>query len=264
MGGGWASWGGLFLLFFVCGLLNAQNLPTPSGYVNDLAGVIDSPSRQRIDAVCQELQEKTGAQLAIVTVPSMEGEPIEDYAVKLFGRWGIGDKEKSKGVLLLLALEERRSRIEVGYGLEAVITDGTAGDLLRQLRPYFRSNQYGAGLYAGASELANLIARNAGVTLSYQPVDRIRNRRETSSGGMQLVSILLVLLALFVVPFFIGGGGSGGFTSSGRRPYRRGGYSGGWGGFGGFGGSGGGGGGFGGFGGFGGGMSGGGGSSSDW
>ena len=239
-------------------------MPSPTGHVNDFAGVLDDSSRQRIEAVCRELESKTGAQLAVVTVKSLDGEPIEDYAVKLFEKWGIGAKEKSDGVLLLLALQERRSRIEVGYGLEAVITDGTAGELLRDLRPYFRSNQYGDGLYAGTIDLADRIARSAGVTLSHDPAKPLRSRRGTSAGGRQMVPILLVLLALFVVPIFFGGGGGGGFTSSGRRLYRRGGYYGGWGGFGGFGGSGGGGSGFGGFGGFGGGMSGGGGSSSNW
>jgi uncharacterized protein len=219
-----------------------------------------------MELLCQELESKTGSQLAVVTVNSLEGDPIEDYAVKLFQKWGIGKKEKSNGLLVLIAIQDRRSRIEVGYGLEGVITDGYAGELLRDLQPYFRSSQYGAGLISVVSELAGRIARDAGVELTHQLTPHsIRHSKREASRGISWLQVLLVVLGLVVLPFFLGGGGGGGFYSSGgRRYYRRGLYLGGFGGFGGFGGSGGGSGGFGGFGGFGGGMSGGGGASSGW
>jgi uncharacterized protein len=255
---------------FCCGLASAQTFPKPSGYVNDFAGALDQPSKQRIEELCRELETKTGAQFAVVTIKSLNGEPIEDYVVKLFQQWGIGKKDQSNGLLLLVAIEDRRTRIEVGYGLEPVITDGYSGEVLRSLRPYFRANQYGPGLYAAVNQLARRVAQNAGVTLSTsaeapEPGD---HRRAPASSPFQLIIVGgLILLALFVLPYLLGGGG-GGFMGPpptiGR--YRRGAY---YGGFGGFGGLGGGPGGFGtggsgGFGGFGGGSSGGGGSSSDW
>ena len=254
------------IIVFLCwsGSIIAEAIPKPTGYVNDYAQVIDQGSRQSIEQLCQELESKTGAQLAIVTLSSLQGEPVEDYAVKLFQQWGIGKKEKSNGLLLLIAIQERRSRIEVGYGLEPVITDGYAGEVLRTLRPYFRANQYGPGLYAAANQLALRLAESAGVTLSVKPVLRRGGRVSSSPSAFhQLISGALILLALFLAPYFSGGLG-GTFTGPpmGRR-YRRGGsYFGGFGGGGGFGGFGGGG--SGGFGGFGGGSSGGGGSSSDW
>ncbi len=243
--------------------LSAQSMPQPTGYVNDFGQVIDTASRERIEQLCRELESKTGAQIAVVTILSLGGQPIEDYAVKLYEKWGIGKKEKSNGVLLLVALQDRRSRIEVGYGLEGVITDGAAGDILRETRQYFRSNQYGAGLFSAVSEVAARIAREAGVQLSGELMSH-RNRpdRNPMARAGNWLYIMLIVLGLLVLPFFLGGGG-GGFPLSGRRRYyRRGGYPGGFGGFGGFGGGSSGG--FGGFGGFGGGMSGGGGASGDW
>jgi uncharacterized protein len=265
-----AFWLSVLFWFFTAHLLLAQLIPQPTGYINDLAQVIDAGSRQRMEALCKELEAKTGTQIAVVTIRSLGGEPIEDFAVKLFEKWGVGEKEKSNGVLLLVAIEDHRSRIEVGYGLEEVITDGYSGELLRDLRPYFRSNQYGTGLSLAVTELASRIARNTNVQLSYQPVPQgVRTGRHDVSGSGSWLYPLLLVVGLLVLPFFLGGGGGGGgFNSPGRRrPYRGGGYYGGLGGFGGFGGLGGSGGssgGFGGFGGFGGGMSGGGGASGDW
>jgi uncharacterized protein len=253
---------------YCCGLALAQALPKPSGYVNDFAHVLDQESSVRIEQLCQELQAKTGAELTVVTVKSLDGEPIEDYAVKLFQQWGIGKKDQSNGLLVLVAIQERRTRMEVGYGLEPVIPDGYSGEVLRSLQPYFRANQYGVGLYAAASQLASRIAQSAGVTLSTSRDTPEPGNRERPRGSSPFQLILvggLILLALFLLPYLLGGGGGGlmGPPMGGGR-YRRGGYYGG--GFGGFGGGSGGfgGGGSGGFGGFGGGSSGGGGSSSGW
>jgi uncharacterized protein len=262
-----AFWLLVLFWFSIARLLLAQLIPQPTGYINDFAQVIDADSRQRMEALCKELEAKTGAQIAVVTIRSLSGEPIEDSAVKLFEKWGIGKKEKSNGILLLVTIEDRRCRIEVGYGLEEVITDGYSGELLRDLRPYFRSNQYGTGLSLAVTELADHIAKSANVQLSYQPVpERVRSDQHHVSGPGNWLYPLLLVVGLFVLPFFLGGGGGGGgFNSPGRRrTYRGGGYYGGFGGFGGLGGSGGSSGGFGGFGGFGGGMSGGGGASGDW
>jgi len=240
---------------WVGGEAPAQTPPKPSGYLNDFARIVDEASSQRIEQLCRELESKTGAQLAIATVSSLNGEPIEDYTVKLFKAWGIGKKDQANGLLVLVAVQEKRTRIEVGYGLEPVITDGYSGEVLRNLRPYFRANQYGLGLYTAASQLAAKIAQNAGVTLSTEPPARSRDPGASSSPFQQLIVAGLILLAIFLLPYLLGGGG--GFMGppmSGR--YRGGGFGGFGGGSGGFGGGG--------FGGFGGGSSGGGGSSSDW
>jgi uncharacterized protein len=247
----------------------------PTGYVSDLAGVISPDAKTRLEGLCAEVEQKTGAQMAIVTVQSLEGESVENYAVDLFKQLGVGSKKDNRGVLLLIAPNERKYRIEVGYGLEPVINDARAGDAGRAMVTYLRHGDYGRAAEVGAWQLAKYIADDAGVTLSGQPpVVRTRNRGDNRANLG--IFFLLGLIVFFVL---IGGlsshggggrrgGGSGGSglmwfllgmlaDSAGRRS------GGGWGG-GGFGGSGGGDSGDSGFGGFGGGSSGGGGASGDW
>ena len=243
--------------------VHAQALPKPSQYVSDFARVIDPSSLQRIEQLCQELEDKTGAQLTVVTIESLKGEPIEDFAVKLFEQWGIGKKDKSNGLLLLIAVQDRKSKIEVGYGFEPVITDGISGEILRSLRPYFRANQYGEGLYQGAFALASRVAESSGVQLSPNPGAnplRIQNKREPHP-AIGSLGTLIFLGIFFLLPLLLSARKKQIYRTPPGRFYRGGGFPGGMGGFGGMGGGGSD---SGGFGGFGGGQSGGGGGSSDW
>jgi uncharacterized protein len=267
------------LLLFSASFCAAQDIKQihPTGYVSDLAGVIGPEAKTRLEALCAEVERKTGAQMAIVTVQSLEGESVENYAVNLFKELGVGSKKDNRGMLLLVAPKERKYRIEVGYGLEPVINDARAGDAGRAMVPYLRQSDYGKAAEAGAWQLAKYIADDSGVTLSGQPpVGRIQH--DDGGGGNPLLWIYVGLIVLVLILRGLGsrddgrrGGGSGGsgllwfllgmLSSSSRG--RSGGSS--WGG-GGFGGGGGGwsGGGGGGFGGFGGGSSGGGGASGSW
>src|SRR5580700_593978 len=93
----------------------------PQGYVSDFAGVIDAASRQQLENYCGVVERSTGAQIALVTLPSLQGEPIEDVANTIFRAWGVGQKGKNEGILLLLAIQDRRNRLEVGYGLEPIL-----------------------------------------------------------------------------------------------------------------------------------------------
>lgn len=247
----------------------------PTGYVTDLAGVIGAQKKASLEALCTELEQKTGAQMAIVTVRSLEGESVEYYAVDLFKQLGIGSKKDNRGVLLLLAPNDRKYRIEVGYGLEPVINDARAGDAGRAMVPFLRQGDYGGAIETGAWQLARYVADDAHVTLSGQP-PVVRIRHTGNGGGNWIFWIFVGLIILFS---FIGrssagrgGGASGGsgllwfllgMAAGSSRGGSRGGWGGGWSG-GGFGGGGGGWGGGGGFGGFGGGSSGGGGASGGW
>src|SRR4029077_1105967 len=149
----------------------------PIGYVTDLAGAIQPDTKARLEALCAELEQKTGAQMAIVTVHSLEGQSIENYAVDLYKQLGVGSKKENRGVLLLVAPNERKYRIEVGYGVEPVINDARAGDAGRAMVPYLRQRDYSKAAEIAAWQLAKYIADDAGVTLSGQPpAIRIRNR----------------------------------------------------------------------------------------
>src|SRR5437879_9781851 len=133
------------LLLFSASLCAAEDIKKihPAGYVSDLAGAIAPEARTRLEALCSELEQKTGAQLAIVTVQSLEGESVENYAVDLFKQLGVGGKKDNRGVLLLVAPNERKYGVEVGYGLEPVINDARAGDAGRSMVPYLRQGDYG-------------------------------------------------------------------------------------------------------------------------
>src|SRR5262245_52183519 len=148
----------------------------PKGYVTDLAGVIPDVTRQRLEALCAELEQKTGAQLAIVTVRSLDDRPVEDYAVDLFKHLGVGAKKQDSGVLLLVAPNDRKYRIEVGYGLEPVITDARGGDAGRAMVPLLRQNDFGSAIEVAAWQLAKYIADEKGATLSGTPPARSVSR----------------------------------------------------------------------------------------
>ncbi len=261
------------LLLFSASFCAAEDLKKihPSGYVSDLAGVISPEARTRLDALCAEVEQKTGAQMAIVTVQSLEGDGVENYAVDLFKQLGVGSKKDNRGVLLLVAPNERRYRIEVGYGLEPVINDARVGDAGRAMVPFLRRSDFGKAAEVAAWQLAKYIADDAGVTLSGQPL-AVRNQNGRGNIGFPVFWVILGLIIFFRAIGSLsgrGGGGSGGggllWFLLGMLASNRGRRSGGdWGGggwsAGGFGGGGGGGG----FGGFGGGSSGGGGASGSW
>jgi uncharacterized protein len=236
----------------------------PTGYVNDFAHVIDAASAQNLATYCGIVERATGAQMAVVTIDSLDGEDVADIANKLYHQWGIGKKPADEGVLILFSIKDKKDRAEIGYGLEPVITDADAGSIMRGLRPILRQGSYGPAALAAAQQFGGMIAQAKGVTL---PVDaRVRTRTAVSGGhSLPWPLIIIGIFLLLSVLGRLGGGGGGGFTGFltgmflGNMMGRGGGGS--WGG-GGFGGGGDGGGG--GFGGFGGGDSGGGGASSDW
>src|SRR4030042_4878714 len=118
----------------------------PQGWVSDFAGIMSDMTKSQVDALSAEVKKSTGAEIAVVTVPSLDGMSVEEYAVKLFKQWGIGQKGKDNGVLFLIAPNERKTRIEVGYGLEPVITDGRAGGIIREtVLPFFKAGDYDQG-----------------------------------------------------------------------------------------------------------------------
>lgn len=242
----------------------------PQGYVTDLAGVIDANTRARLEALCTEVEQKTGAQVAVVTVKSLNGETKEDYAADLYKSLGVGSKKGNRGVLLLLAPSERQYRIEVGYGLEPVINDARAGDIGREMVPYLKSNDFSAAVLLGTTRIAQLIAADSGVQLTGIPNRQARRpTSETPWWLPVLVPVGIFLVLRWLLRAARGGGPRRGPPSGAGSPLPwilmgsglgRGGGS--WGG--GFGGSSGGFGGGGGFGGFGGGVSGGGGAGGSW
>ena len=257
----WVRVGALAGLFAVTAAAVDWQALKPQGYVSDFAQVIDAGSRARLDAYCAAVERATGAQIALVTLPSLAGEPVEDVANTLYRAWGVGRKGSNEGVMLLLSISDRHSRLEVGYGLEPVLPDGFAGRVLREMRPALRQEQYGEAMMAAAETIGNIVARAKNTRIEVQLPRRMR-----PAVGGDIPWGMLIAGAVLLLLFFRGrsprgyGGGGGGFLAGmilGNLLSRGSWGSRGSGGFGGFdsGDS---------FGGFGGGDSGGGGASSDW
>ena len=219
-------------------------LPTLTAPVNDFAHVIDAASAAELDRIIRVLQTATGDVVVVTTIETFAPyATIEDYALKLFERAGIGARKTDSGALVLLAVKDRRVRIEVGYGLEEFITDGFAGETIRtEMLPAFREGAYGRGLVAGTTRVIQRIARGRGVTLeNVAPPAPARQQRERD-GGIPIGAIVMALVIFALLSRY--GGMGGGITPYGRRGGRStwSGWHGGLGGFGGgFGGGGGGG-----------------------
>ncbi len=265
----WIVSAAIVLLLPAGGWAGAQDaLPELTRPVNDFARVVDPASAEAMDRVIRALQAASGDVVAVATVPTFApyGD-IQEYAVRLFenrGR-GIGSKGQDNGLLILLAVEDRRVWVEVGYGLEPIVTDGFAGETSRQfMLPAFRRGEYGAGLLAGVERVAGRIADARGVSVEGVEPVRPEPRARVGIGPGVIIGLVVLLLILGMIsgggrggrrgrfrrgPFIWGGPGWSGWNS-GVGPFGRGGFGGG-----GFGG---------GFGGFGGGRSGGGGGGAGW
>lgn len=125
----------------------AANIPAPTGHVNDFAGVLNSSEKQSLEETLVAYKESSKNEIAVVLIRSLDGDTVEDVAVRTFKEWKIGDKEKDNGVLFLAAIADRKMRIEVGYGAEPFLTDGEAGQILRDdVTPSFREGKYGEGV----------------------------------------------------------------------------------------------------------------------
>ncbi len=212
----------------------------PTDYVNDFAHVLDADTIAQLDNICQQIEQKAHAQIAVVTVNSLDGSDIESYAVDLYKKWGIGSKATDHGVLILLSVQDRRARIEVGYGLEPILPDGKTGSFGREAVPLLKQNDYNGAILLMTSRVAGVIAQDAGIELtSVQFSAPPRDRPNASLSGKQLLILGIILLIVLLTPlrkvlfwmllFGGGGGGGGGYNSGG-------GFGGGGGGFGGFGG----------------------------
>jgi uncharacterized protein len=223
-----------------------KDLPQPTDYVSDYAHVLSADTVARLDRLCAQLDHsQANAQLAIVTVQTMDGDDAADYANQLESKWKIGKKGSDKGVLFLLAVNDHKYRIDVGYGLEGILPDGKVGDIGRDMVPALRASDYDGAVWLAVGELAQVIAADANVTLeNEEPPPAIRQPVRHSAGVAKLIFILILLIFfggfnllrfLFGFGLFGGGWGRGPFIGGGGFG---GGGGGGGGGFGGFGGGG--------------------------
>ncbi len=208
----------------------------PQGHVNDFAGVLSAADRSKLEALCSQLDKQTGAQIAVVTLPSVKPDTVEQYAVKLFQQWGIGQKGKDNGVLFLTAVKDREVRIEVGYGLEGALTDAVTKSVLeRYVIPAFQQGDFSKGVGIGTAAIVSLVAKeyDVAVTGSEQQVYQTVHRQQSPASRVFMIIISVMLVILFIknpqlflywMMMSMMSGGRGGYGGS---------YGGGFGGFGG-------------------------------
>ena len=244
-----------------------DSLPKPTDYVSDLAHVLSPDTIARVDHIAGELDHsQANAQIAVVTVQTLDGEDTAQYCDELETKWKMGRKGSDRGVLILLAVGDHKRRIEVGYGLEGILPDGKLGDIGRAMVPDLRANDFDGAITLAVDDIAQTIAADAKVSLDEAPSMATRPVRRQSQPSAAKVILILLILLFFGGSFIVRLLASFGlfFGGWGRGPWIGGGMGGGGFGGGGFGGGGGGGGGGSGFGGFGGGSFGGGGAGGSW
>ena len=195
-----------FLIAALClagASLMADDLPRPSGKVNDFAKLLKPSQREALEASLRDLERDTSAELAVVTLRDLGGRSVEDYANALFNDWGIGKQGRDNGVLILVAIGERTMRIEVGYGLEGVLPDGLAGAVIREtFAPPFSDGRYADGIAAGTARVVDIIRRNE--TLTTEQRDAL-DLAQAEAGKSWAVVVALGLFVAFTA-FHMGTG----------------------------------------------------------
>ncbi len=224
----------IVFLGFCYSKINEIKFPSSVGFVSDFANVLFEDNKLILEKIILEVEQKTSAEIVVVTVKDLSGTTIEDYAVKLFENWRIGKKNKNNGILFITSINEKKVRIEVGYGLEGIINDGLVGEILdKYVLPNYKKGDYNAGILLGTVVIANLVAKEYNVSLTSldsakEQVLRFQENEKLSLGQIIMGTIIVVFLLyifitnpiLFLLFLNIGGRGGGfgrgGFGGGGR------------------------------------------------
>jgi uncharacterized protein len=209
-----------------------KSLPKPTDYVSDFAHVMSPPVIQQLDRVCGQVDHEANAQIAVVTVQTTADEPVEQYAVDLYQAWGLGKKgikeSSDRGVLILVAVKDRKRFISTGYGLESILPDATVSVIGRQMVPMLRNNDFDGAMTLAVGQISQIIAKDAGVTLTPLTRQQRRPQQVHLTLGQLVLFGLFLLFVLFIlgrfggsglIGFLLGmfmGGGFGGGGGGGR------------------------------------------------
>jgi uncharacterized protein len=222
-----------------------EDLPKPTDYVSDFAHVLSPQAIARLDHICTQLDHsQANAQIAVVTVRTLDGADPAEFANALEDKWKMGKKGSDRGVLVFLAVDDHKRRIEVGYGLEGILPDAKLGDIGREMVPYLRANDFDNAVMLAVGQVGQVIAADAKVALDDQPVQMRQPVRHAGPALGKLILLIIVLIffgGFHLLRFLFGFGLFSSFLGGGRGGFGGGGFGGGdsgGGGFGGFGGGG--------------------------
>lgn len=222
----------MLLFLFAPSSFANETFPKPVGAVNDFAGVIQAQYKQSMNSLALEVLEKTGTSVVVATFKSIGDNDPAGFASRLYETWGIGKKGVDKGVLILLAVKERRVRIETGYGVEGILPDGLVGEILdTYVVPFLKTDDYGKGMSNAMIAVSTIVARDANISLTGKtPVYKPSSRRTGRGGNLFTLILFFIVMTMLLgtrqgrrmLPFLIlmllmggGGRGGGGFGSFG-------------------------------------------------
>jgi uncharacterized protein len=209
---------GVVVLLALAALAHALTFPQITGRVVDEANVLDAPTRQALADKLAAVEAKSGDQIVVVTLRSLQGTSIEDYGYQLGRHWGVGQKGTNNGALLIVVPSERRVRIEVGYGLEGALTDAVTRLIIQNaILPRFRANDFAGGITRGVDDIVQVVSGDA-----EEFKRRAAQRPDNTPQGVDIITLILIAFVLFAI--FSAMRGSG--PSGGARGYRRSGYAG--------------------------------------
>jgi uncharacterized protein len=194
----------VLLVCLVSGLACALDFPPLTGRVVDQAGVIPGSARETLETKLKDLEDKSGIQLVVATVKSLQGGDIETYANELFRAWKLGEAKKNNGVLLLVAPTERKVRIEVGYGLEGTLTDALSQVIIASaIVPRFKANDYSGGIERGVDGIISVLTTDAE---EWHAKTRVRSEDQQGLFDV-LFPLLLFLVVVFIFRYMVGNAG---------------------------------------------------------
>jgi uncharacterized protein len=206
----------LALFFFMATAGQAQTFPKLTGRVVDNANLLDPAQEQALTAKLQGIEQQSGRQVVVATLPDLQGYGIADYGYQLGRNWGIGQKEQNNGALLIVAPNERKVRIEVGYGLEGILTDAMSSIIIqRAILPRFKARDFPGGIVAGIDEIGKLLALPPDEARAQAVAAEQRAEDRQSSGNSFMLIFWLFILLFLVLPAMLG-------SAFGGRKYRRG------------------------------------------
>ena len=235
-----AKWlGSILVLMLLCSPAAALNIPKATGYVNDNAGILSPTVKLKLEQFLQNFEESDSTQITLLTIPTLDGEALDNYSLKVFEAWKLGQKGKDNGALLLVAKAEKKIRIEVGYGLEGRLTDLLAGRIIdNEITPKFKQGDFDGGIVAGIVGMAQAVRGE------YTGTGKTKQKKKSSPFGLLFLFLFLGPLfgriggrrggrhhggGIFLLGSILGGGrGGGGGFSGGGGFGGGGGASGGW------------------------------------
>jgi uncharacterized protein len=229
------------LLSILCVFLFSLDVPQLKSRINDYAGILSQSEESSLEQLLEEAENKTTSQFVLLTISSLEGEVLEDFSIRVAEDWKIGQKEFDNGVILLISMAEKKIRIEVGYGLESILTDAKCGYIIRnEIVPSFKKGDYFSGISRGLKAITGIVNREFDIS----PEDLKKHRKSKKKSHIPIGFIIFIFIFILLIArggkgrggttFWGGGfgGGSGGFGgggfSGGGGSFGGGGSSGGW------------------------------------